>query len=189
MYIPFVSLGESLDINVTWNAENKSVTFVKEGKQKNTKTKATIESTTETTTRTENGFTVKFKNKVSEDMGKAINGYKIGDVESNTFLSEDYIDKAKESWRALAESGMDKSYLEVAENGFNAIRDTAKVLDEYYNLYGEDDSFITAKTKEYNNRFMKLSEGIAYGKTVDLAVSSYNGLLELRNEILKSYNN
>ena len=30
----FVSLGESLDINVTWNAENKSVTFVKEGKQK-----------------------------------------------------------------------------------------------------------------------------------------------------------
>ena len=67
-------------------------------------------------------------------MGKAINGYKIGDVESNTFLSEDYIDKAKESWRALAESGMDKSYLEVAENGFNAIRDTAKVLDEYYNL-------------------------------------------------------
>ena len=36
---------------------------------------------------------------------------------------------------------------------------------------------------------MKLSEGIAYGKTVDLAVSSYNGLLELRNEILKSYNN
>ena len=46
MYIPFVSLGESLDINVTWNAENKSVTFVKEGKQKNTKTKATIESTT-----------------------------------------------------------------------------------------------------------------------------------------------
>ena len=77
---------------------------------------------------------------------------------------------------------MDKSYLEVAENGFNAIRDTAKVLDEYYNLYGEDDSFITAKTKEYNNRFMKLSE-------VDLAVSSYNGLLELRNEILKSYNN
>ena len=34
MYIPFVSLGESLDINVTWNAENKSVTFVKEGKQK-----------------------------------------------------------------------------------------------------------------------------------------------------------
>lgn len=174
MYIPFRALAEAIGVDVLWDPETKTATFVKDSEDT---------ETTEEKSEANEIITAELKKEVKDTIRTSFDKYEVG--KENPYFKDSYMLNKKQLWLGSVKSDADKEYVDIAIKLYDALKLSCEKLNEY-----KDSLNIVVKNNEnafINENYDKLRNALidfSLNNNTEGAVKAYNSVADVYNAII-----